>query len=127
MLNPSTADASVDDPTVKACIAIASANGYGSIYVVNQYAYRATSPSDLWSALDPTGKLNLRYVRRMMQSADTFVCAWGAQVKAAQRTQQIRNIAAELSVPLYAFKRTEHGHPQHPLYIKRDTPLIRYG
>lgn len=55
MLNPSTADAEIDDPTIRRCMGFARTLGFDGIRVVNLYAYRATKPADLWKADEPTG------------------------------------------------------------------------
>lgn len=55
MLNPSTADADIDDPTIRRCMGFARDFGYDGIRVFNLYAYRATKPADLWKADEPTG------------------------------------------------------------------------
>ena len=58
MLNPSTADADIDDPTIRRCINFAKREGCGSLMVVNLFAYRATSPADMKAAVDPIGSGN---------------------------------------------------------------------
>ncbi len=58
MLNPSTADEHVDDPTIRRCISFAKAAGFAGLYVVNLFAWRATKPADLWAADDPVGRWN---------------------------------------------------------------------
>src|SRR6185369_17379869 len=62
MLNPSTADASVDDPTIRRCIGFAQRWGYQILEVVNLYAYRATRPRDMFAAADPVGPENEYYL-----------------------------------------------------------------
>lgn len=61
MLNPSTADALVDDPTIRRCVGFAKSFGCGSLRVVNLYAYRATKPAELWTVDDPVGPANGSY------------------------------------------------------------------
>src|SRR5215510_5582686 len=58
MLNPSTADAEIDDATIRSCIRLAKGAGYGSFEVVNLYALRATDPAELQRADDPVGPKN---------------------------------------------------------------------
>jgi hypothetical protein len=58
MLNPSTADADNDDPTIRRCIGYAKEWGFGGIYVVNLFGVRATNPKYLFTAPDPVGAEN---------------------------------------------------------------------
>ena len=58
MLNPSTADADNDDPTIRRCIAFAKREGAGGIVVANLFAFRATSPADMLAAPNPFGPEN---------------------------------------------------------------------
>src|SRR5690348_16099160 len=77
MLNPSTADASVDDPTIRRCINFAQGWGYGMLEVVNLFAWRATFPKELALAPDPVGPHNGEYLTRAITIGDITVCAWG--------------------------------------------------
>src|SRR4051812_4003223 len=83
MLNPSTADANQDDPTIRRCAAFANASGYERLEVVNLYAYRATDPDDLFKAAregqDIVGPHNEQAVREAADRADLIICAWGAR------------------------------------------------
>ena len=82
MLNPSTADAKEDDPTIRRCIGFARREGAGGLIVANLYALRAPSPEALWSARDPLGPENLQTLAGLAaQAVDQslpIVCAWGA-------------------------------------------------
>src|SRR5690606_19643797 len=82
MLNPSTADASDDDPTIRRCISRAKAEGYGGILVCNLYAYRTPSPAVMWDAerkgIDIVGPENDSYLKAMWVDCDVVVAAWGA-------------------------------------------------
>ncbi|HEX2136504.1 MAG TPA: DUF1643 domain-containing protein [Microvirga sp.] len=78
MLNPSTADGSIDDPTIRRCIGYAQTWGYGALAVGNLYALRATEPAELRRARDPTGPDNDRHLEGMTRAAARVVCAWGA-------------------------------------------------
>lgn len=121
MLNPSTADATLDDPTVRRCIGFAKSLGCGGVHVVNLYAYRATRPSDLWKAADPVGPENDEILRGTFRAAHEemrpIIAAWGANAK-PERVQQVVRLAG--SAPLSALGVTKDGHPRHPLYLRRD-------
>jgi hypothetical protein len=60
MLNPSTADAMTDEPTIRRCIGFARCRGCGQLLVLNLFAFRATDPADLKRAADPIGPENKR-------------------------------------------------------------------
>lgn len=124
MLNPSTADALADDPTIRR---LAGANGFarlwgcGSLFVVNLYAWRATRPADLWTAGDPVGPDNDAYLRAAVAvSAATggpLVAAWGANAKADRVTDVLKIPGMDR---LAAIGVTKAGQPKHPLYLKSD-------
>ena len=125
MLNPSTADAEVDDPTIRRCIGFAKSWGMGGIRVVNLYPFRATKPADLWKARFPRGDGNLQHIERAIDPHGISIAAWGAHGREAQ-VRETRNLFYELGVPLYALKLTADGAPSHPLYIPGDTMPIVY-
>ena len=75
MLNPSTADGSVDDPTIRRCIGYGQSWGYGALAVGNLYAFRATEPQELRRARDPIGPDNDRHLECIAETATRVVCA----------------------------------------------------
>lgn len=125
MLNPSTADAEIDDPTIRRCISFARSWGMGGIRVVNLYAFRATKPADLWKAADPIGEGNLSWIDRSIDTHGVAVAAWGAHAR-DKEVREVRELFYDLGIPLYALKLTKDGKPGHPLYIAGDTPLTVY-
>lgn len=118
MLNPSTADSTQDDPTIRRCITFARAWDCGSLTVVNLYAWRATRRADLWLAPDPIGPDNDAHLRAAASEAQRtdapMVGAWGASATAARITEV-------LALPgmgrLTALAVTRAGQPKHPLYL----------
>lgn len=130
MLNPSTADAANDDPTIARCVGFARTHGYHGIAVVNLYAYRATKPTALWAArdegIDIVGPNNDHVLREIFDLADATNCAvvgaWGAGAPSA-RADTVRTMAAMHGVPLRHLGLNANGSPKHPLYVKGDTPL----
>lgn len=126
MLNPSTANAEVDDATIRSCIRLAKGMGYGSFEVVNLYALRATNPATLLSDLTPTGPCNREIVANAIARCDIVICAWGAhQMAAARSRKMVEQIRAQRPAA-YCFGTTKSSAPKHPLYIKSGTPLEIY-
>lgn len=125
MLNPSIADASIDDPTIRRCIGFAKGWGYGSISVCNLYAYRATNPDelDLLTSSKLVGIKNGEILKSIRNESDKIIVAWGT--KGGQGSVQFRNIFNGY-VNLYCFGFNRNGSPKHPLYIKKDTELISW-
>lgn len=126
MLNPSTADAEKDDPTIRRCIGFAERLGFSRLVVVNLFALRATDPSALLADPDPEGPDNIDYLRTARVDYDLCIAAWGAH-------RAIRRLSAQASywlgdIPpakgLVALGLTKDGAPRHPLYLKADSPLI---
>lgn len=126
MLNPSTADASVDDPTVTRCIGFAGREGAAGLSVVNLYAYRATDPDVLPTVPDPVGPDNDAHLRAVLhEAADTaapVIAAWGVR-GAPERVQEVVALAAETGVQFQALSVTRSGAPGHPLYLPAASPL----
>lgn len=120
MLNPSTADATTDDPTIRRCIGFAKSWGYGSLNVVNLFAFRATDPRDLLAATDPVGPRNDAFLHDYLPVS---VAAWGAHKLAVARARQVMQAFAGRPL-LWCLGVTKDGHPRHPLYVRADAPLI---
>lgn len=129
MLNPSTADADLDDQTISTIVAIAKAQGYGGVEVVNLYAYRATSPKDLRSAGYPVGDQNDKFIQSMARIVDDcggrVVLAWGNNGEQARIDAVLRILLDCDVVPLH-ISRTDAGQPRHPLYQRHDVDLIEW-
>lgn len=123
-LNPSTADENEDDPTIRRCINFAKDWGcYGGIYVLNLFAYRATKPRDMRLAADPIGADNDTCLINYGIKSSAIVACWGSSGDYINRHTSVTNIFKEL----WCFGRTKNGMPRHPLYVKKDTPLIIYS
>lgn len=122
MLNPSTADADVDDPTIRRCIGFAKREGCGALVVVNVFPFRATKPADLWRQDAPTrngGPEGEIYLERAVRESALIIAAWGADTRGCEHWIKFRH-----SRRLMCLGKTRDGHPRHPLYVKGDTPLI---
>src|SRR5712691_8908019 len=126
MLNPGTADEQRNDPTISRCISFAHAWGFGSVEVVNLFAYRTSYPIELIKAPDPVGKDNDRFLAQALERAARIVAAWGMNGTLLGRDQYVSQLLAHRH-DVYCFGTTKGGHPRHPLYLKRDTPLVAFG
>lgn len=116
MLNPSTADHSENDPTIRRCINFAKNWGFGSIEVVNLFAFRATNPKELLTCDDPIGEDNDIYIKASLEDAGLVIAAWGTKGNLFKRNEQVIEILSNQNI--YCLSLTKEGHPKHPLYIK---------
>ncbi|MBD2460605.1 DUF1643 domain-containing protein [Oscillatoria sp. FACHB-1407] len=123
MLNPSTADADRNDPTIRRCIGLAQMWGFGALEVVNLFAYCATHPTELRQATDPIGVENDRYLLQAVQRSDRTILAWGNWGSLHQRDRCVLDLLAQ-HTPLYCLGMNQSGQPRHPLYVKRNVALI---
>jgi hypothetical protein len=127
MVNPSTADATADDPTIRKVIGFTERLGGGWAIVGNIFAYRATEVKDLARVADPRGPENEAHLRAIMAEAERVIVAWGPASKVPpqhrQRWRTVTRIAAELGRPLHCLGTAKCGHPRHPLMVSYDTPL----
>lgn len=121
MLNPSTADANVDDATIRSCCRLAKDWGYGGIWVVNLFAWRATDPRELADADDPIGPDNNNAIERAVIFSDFTICAWGAHKMAGARAKEVLSIIQQRKQHAHCLGKTKAGAPKHPLYIKTGT------
>ena len=118
MLNPNSADAQINDPTITCCINFAKSWGYGRLEVVNLFAYRTSQPSLLKQAAEPIGKDNDRYIMKSVLKSDRVILAWGNhgtwQKQDLYTLQLLKNYNH-----LYSLGMTKKGCPRHPLYLSR--------
>lgn len=125
MLNPSTADASEDDATIRRCKTFARNWGFGGFTVVNLYAFRATDPEDLFKAEDPVGPENNVLLVREIFAAEMIVCAWGGNAK-PDRVNEFMDLAWNYNLQLKCLHINADGSPKHPLYCKATLHPIPY-
>lgn len=135
MLNPSTADAKLDDPTIRRCIRFARDWGYAKLAVGNLYALRATDPADLRDAaeagVDPVGPDNDEWLTKLAGNAWTTILAWGAHPMAERRARDVRQLVEGWSGgTAQCLGQTKSLAPRHPLYVRasqRPEPFKRYA
>jgi hypothetical protein len=138
MLNPSTADAWKNDPTVRRCIARAMSGEYLGVIVLNVFALRSTDPKALYSAADPIGPDNDAFIKRVLSMIEdardpldpkpTVVVAWGTHGDLKNRDRDVMAILrAHHPRSVYSIgPLTKDGFPRHPLYLRSTLPLIAY-
>jgi len=128
MLNPSTADASKDDQTIRRCIGFAKRWGLDGITVTNLYPFRATHPRDLWKAEDREGpwakhsldRVNDRAIIGHAKGAAVVVCAWGANAK-EDRSEWVLDYLIRRGIEPRCLGTTKGGQPLHPLRLPNRT------
>jgi hypothetical protein len=126
MLNPSTANEHELDPTLRRCVGFARQWGYAAIEVVNLFALVSADPKLLTGHPDPVGPLNDQVLSDVFGRSAMVVVGWGAFAAAKARHQAIRTLLAEGAVTPRCLGTTSSGHPRHPLYLKRDTPIVAW-
>lgn len=114
-LNPSTADATLDDPTLVRCMGFARDWGYGGVYTANLFAFRATDPRDMKRADAPVGPDNDRVIGELAGKVDKVVAAWGNDGAWMDRAQAVRALLPEL----HFLRMNRSGQPAHPLYLPK--------
>lgn len=127
MLNPSTAGAFENDPTIRKCIGFAKRLGFGGLRVANMFGARATDPKALRTFTDPVGPENDAAIVRVFQGAQTCIVAWGASDVGggliAARIHTVLDLLARHEIQPHCLGRSKDGHPRHPLMLAYSTPL----
>jgi hypothetical protein len=116
MLNPSTADETQLDPTLRRCADYTRRWGHSAMTVVNLYAWRSTDPKMLKQVDDPVGPLNDPAIAKHAALADVVVLGWGRNAEPSRAAAVFRFLETERPVCLHY---TAEGHPGHPLYLPK--------
>lgn len=125
-LNPSTADETKDDPTIRRCIDFAKRWGYGALCMTNLFAWRDTKPENMRLAADPVGVMNDSHLALTSDGAGIVLAAWGKHGAFKKRDDRVLRIMRELHRPVYCLRRNQDGSPQHPLYVPAETKPILF-
>lgn len=130
-VNPSTADAEIDDHTIRKDMGFARKHGWGRVLKGNLFAYRSTDIKGLRGVPDPNGPYNDYYLHAMMREADIVVAAWGPTSKLPPdlryRWREVVGIAARAGKPLMCFGTAKDGQPLHTLMLSYALPLIPWS
>ncbi|MBC7953161.1 MAG: DUF1643 domain-containing protein [Rhodospirillaceae bacterium] len=124
MANPSTADASTDDPTIRRCMAFARSWGCGGLWVVNAYTYVSPSPKALKNWLDGLGRWDREYwetealgytIAATAGTRAPIIAAWGNLIPDLQWAATLASTLIRQGRKLHHLGLTKDGHPKHPL------------
>lgn len=123
MLNPSTADATEDDATIRRCVGFAKRWGFNRLVVVNLFAYRATDPKEIRAVDDPIGPENDAFIEKAVSESYMVIVAWGNNavwpgMKSKRHEDVIRMITRHTDV--YCLGKTRNGQPCHPVRLRGD-------
>ena len=132
MLNPSTADARIDDPTIRRCIGFAKKWGFGRMVVVNVFAFRATNPKKLPNdILEAIGTHNMAWLDHGATYGELIVPAWGVEkphlwqgYDSAKMT--LTHVAKKHGTPIKCLATNQDGSPKHPLYVPANARRKKY-
>jgi hypothetical protein len=122
-LNPSTADADKDDPTVRRVYGFSKAAGFDHFVLVNLFAHRTAKPKVLWkdaTQMDVVGVGNDCWIEFLASQAQMVICAWGANAKHSEARPRVCEVIDLLHpiVDLHVMRLTESsGVPEHPLML----------
>lgn len=130
-VNPSTADATKDDATVRKWFGFAHRMGASRFIVGNLFGFRATDVRELAKAADPVGRENDEHLRTMLAQADVVIPCWGSSTKLPPRLRYrvatVRGLLRDCGKPIRTFGLTASGDPRHPLMLGYATPLAEWS
>lgn len=134
LCNPSTATATVPDPTLRRCVSYAIRWGYNALTIVNMCAWRSTQPEKMiaqhLAGVDIVGPDNDHEIRLALTGAQALVLGWGSLPKlkpiVARGTALVLEAAAFAHVTPMCLGQNQDGSPRHPLYLANDTPLVPF-
>lgn len=129
-VNPSTADATINDQTIRKDMGFGANLGWGRIIKGNKFAFRATDVKALRSARDPIGPENDVHLEQILRDADLHIAAWGPLSKLPPhlrgRWRKVAAIADRVGCRLMCWGTAQDGHPRHPLMLAYATPLVEW-
>ncbi|MEL6221262.1 MAG: DUF1643 domain-containing protein [Cyanobacteria bacterium J06627_8] len=122
-LNPSTADAENNDPTIRRCIGFANEWGYGGVYVANLFSWRSPHPRLLKQAAEPIGEHTNDWLVKLNDETDLTIACWGNNGSFQHRDIAVMGFLKGL----HCLRMTKQGNPSHPLYLPKHLAPIRFN
>lgn len=134
-INPSTADASIDDATVRKWRGFALRNDCKRFIVGNVFSYRATDVRELDRANRRHEKVqgpeHWNHLLQIIHEADFLVPCWGNSSKVDRNLRpligQLMDTLKASGKPVLHFGKTSSGDPKHPLMLGYETKLTEWG
>lgn len=130
-VNPSTADATVNDATIRKDIGFGMVNGWRKIIKGNVFPFRATDVKELRSVADHRLDENAGHLLRIAADADILIPCWGSREKLPRELHKQLGWTLELlrttGKPILHFGLTASGDPRHPLMLGYATKLVCGG
>lgn len=128
-LNPSTADETTNDPTIRRCLDFAKQWGFSDFMMLNAFAFRSTDPEGLLPVADPVGPETDRHIVAVSVLADRFVFAWGKHERLKSilpaRGQRVMELVRQYARgEIGTFGANGDGSPKHPLYLAKTTAFV---
>jgi hypothetical protein len=124
LLNPSTADETQDDPTIRRCRGFAEREGFKAMVVTNLFAFRATKPRDLFAAADPVGPDNDVVLFEVARAASGVILGWGNHGSFQDQDIQILTMLRANHITCHVLGWTKGMEPRHPLYLPSNAELL---
>jgi len=121
-LNPSTANETTNDPTIRRCIGFAKTFGFGGMVMLNLFGFVSAYPSVMIAQDDPVGPDTDRIIKSFDIPGNKFVACWG-HWKFKDRAVAVMNLIEQ---PIYCLGLTNDGDPRHPLYLRKDCQLEEF-
>jgi len=127
-LNPSTADEQELDPTLRRIRGFCESWGFGSFTMLNLFAFRATDPRDMKSAVDPIGPMNDDMIVKTCMSCNMIIACWGNHGSFMGRSKRTKSMLTNHRFNVSYLKMTKAGEPSHPLYLSKSLkPILWIG
>jgi len=123
-LNPSTADEVKLDNTLRRVRGFTAREGYGGFIMGNIFGFRATDPKEMYAAKDPVGPDNDKWLLEMAKRSGKVVVAWGSHGASMNRGLAVCKLLKDFD--LVCLATNADGTPKHPLYLRKDLPLLPY-
>lgn len=126
-MNPSTATAHVDDPTIRREIEFTKRLGLGAYFKANVMDYSATNPRDLIRIAAPCSKRNLEEILRLVKGAELVILAYGSiDKRLGNYRADVEALLGQNCAEIWCLGINKDGSPKHPLYVRANAPLVRY-
>lgn len=129
LLNPSNANDTIDDPTIKKIVTFTDRMGFTSLSVVNLYSYISSSPAVLWNeqTREERKDLNFAYIKAAADKATRIMFTWGDyQVAHTMGAKITAMLLANGNRIFYCLGKNVNGSPKHPVRLSYSTQVEVY-